>query len=84
MLEHMERVREDGKPHEFHVVFVRSANNKLAGTLKEVKRCRKLGHSSGHNHKERGTIPLYDVREQKNLTPVLDNILFYNGMKVLW
>lgn len=82
MLAHIERVNEDGTPHEFHLVFVRGSG-KLEGSLKEVAKVRKLGHASGHNHKERGTIPLYDVVGQRNLTPFIDNILFYNGMRVL-
>lgn len=82
MLAHMELVREDGQPHEFHLVYVRGTG-KLEGTLKEVKRVRKLGHAAHARHKERGTIPLYDVQFQRPMTPFIDNILFYNGMKVL-
>lgn len=82
MLAHMEHQPEDGSAHEFHIVFVRGTG-KLEGSLKEVKRCRKLGHSAGHNHKERGTIPLFDVTTDRPVTPFIDNILFYNGMKVL-
>lgn len=82
MLAHIEKVRDDGQPHEFHLVFVRGTGKK-EGHLKTVPRARKLGHASGHNHKERGTIPLFDVKYQRNLTPFIDNILFYNGMRVL-
>lgn len=81
MLEHMNRTTGNGQPHEFELIFVRGTG-KLEGSLKKVKRCRVLGHASGHNHKERGTIPLYDATAQHNITPFLDNILFYNKMKV--
>ena len=82
MLDHMETIREDGKAHEFRIVVVKGTR-KLAGQCKEYKRVRKLGHASGHNHKERGTIPLYDAVKQRNMTPFIDNIIFYNGLKVL-
>lgn len=77
----MQRQRADGKPHEFEIIFVRGTG-KLEGTMKKIKRCRLLGHASGHHHKDRGTIPLYDVVQQKNVTPFLDNIIYYNKMKV--
>lgn len=82
MLAHMERTNAGGTPHEFHLRFVRGTG-KLKGSIKEVKRVRKLGHAAGHNHKEKGTIPLYDVVRKRPLTPIIDNILFYNGLKVL-
>lgn len=82
MLAHMETIRNDGQPHEFHLVYVRGTG-KLSGTLKEVSKVRKLGHAAGHNHKERGTVPLWDVAMQRPITPFIDNILYYNGMKVL-
>lgn len=82
MLAHMERINEDGTPHEFHLIYIRGTGKK-EGTLKEVKKVRKLGHSTGHNHKERGTIPLFDAKEKIPISPFIDNILYYNGMKVL-
>lgn len=81
-LAYIEKQNEDGTPHEFELIFIRGTG-KLEGTWKKVKRCRKLGHASGHNHKESGTIPLYDVIAQRNITPFIDNILYINGMKIL-
>ena len=84
MFAHMERIDENGVPSEFSLVVVRQANNPRAGSIVTLNRVRKLGHAAGHNHKERGTLPLYNVRKNQPCTPVVDNILFYNGMKVLW
>lgn len=78
----MERTREDGQAHEFNICIVKGTR-KTAGQVKEYKRVRKLGHAAGHNHKERGTLPLYDAAKKRPMTPFLDNIIFYNGMKVL-
>lgn len=82
MLAHIERTNVDGTPHEFHIRFVRGTG-KLKGSIKEVKRVTKMGFAVHDNHKERGTIPLYDVVLQRPLSPIIDNILFYNGLKVL-
>lgn len=83
MLRNIERVNADGSPHVFTILVVRAANNKRAGTLAEIM-CSKLGHGAGHSHKRLGTLPLWNVKKQQVCTPVLDNILFYNGQKVLW
>lgn len=85
MLAHMERTDSNGKPHEFQLIIVRgkARAGKPKGSMSKVKRVRKLGHASGHNHKEMGTIPLYDVVRQRNMTPFIDNIIYYNGLRVM-
>lgn len=82
MLAHMERFDDEGNPHEFHLIFVRGTG-KLKGSHKEVKRATKLGHAAGHNHKKVGSIPLHDTLLQRPFTPFIDNILYYNGMRVM-
>lgn len=82
MLSDMERTRNDGTGHEFHIVCIKGTR-KAVGEVREFKRVRKLGHAAGHNHKDHGTLPLWDAAKKRPITPFLDNIIFYNGMKVL-
>ena len=82
MLRLMEEQLSDGRPVEFSLVFVRGTG-KRAGSLKEVRRVSKLGHAAHDNHKERGTLPLYDVAKARPMTPVADNIIYFNNLKVL-
>ena len=81
MLAFMDRTT-GGQPVEFRIVFLRSGK-RGAGTLKTVKRCRRLGHAAGHYHLAHGTIPLYDVVAGRPCTPVLDHIVQFNGQKVM-
>jgi hypothetical protein len=81
VLNDMERIRDDGKPHIFSIEFIR-ATGKYKGFRKKVNRVMKLQHGAGHNHKEAGTIPLYCLREKRPITPCIANLLFYNDLKI--
>lgn len=80
MLAHMEGTNPDGSPREFEITFVVGTGPAI-GRL-STKLCRKLGTAAHSNHKERGTLPLYDVRQKRPCSPFLYNITHYNGLKV--
>ncbi len=80
-LNDMERIRDDGKPHVFSIEFIRGTG-KLKGFRKKINQVIKLGHAAGHNHKERGTIPLYDIAQKRPVTPFISNLIFYNDLKI--
>lgn len=81
VLNDLERIREDGKPHVFSIEFIRGTG-KYKGYRKKINKCIKLSHAVGHNHKERGTLPLYDVNKKRPITPFISNLIFYNDIKI--
>lgn len=83
------RVIQESPTNEHTLSFVR-ATGKLKGSIKtcqvrkSVQRKKRQGKSRRkYDHKDHWTVPLWDVKANRIVTPRFTNIIEFNGKKVM-